>query len=351
VSVYCRNRFKPSPEELAAPGGFARGAGGLTYENVRLVYRPSINTKHLDAATHAFLCAAESSLRWQFDIVHFHGIGPSAFGPLSRFGGRAVVSTVHALDWRQVKWGKWAKRAILKGEDTGVRSSDGVIAVSRIIEDYVEKRYGVRARYIPNGASILPPRRPDAIRRWGLEGNDYVLTVGRIIPDKGLHYLIEAFSRVRSSLRLVIVGSESPWTDYSRRLEEMADGRVIFTGDLYGEVLEEMYSNCRLYVLASEVEGLPITVCEAMAFGRCVLLSDIPENAEVGGDAACYFAAGDARSLREALSGLVDKDAEIAARGEMGRRRVETHFNWDLLVESLEAYYHETLEKRRRRAR
>jgi glycosyltransferase involved in cell wall biosynthesis len=88
-----------------------------------------------------------------------------------------------------------------------------------------------------------------------------------------------------------------------------------------------------------------------MAFGRCVLLSDIPENAEVGGDAACYFAAGDARSLREALSGLVDKDAEIAARGEMGRRRVETHFNWDLLVESLEAYYHETLEKRRRRAR
>jgi len=351
VWVYCRNRFKPAPEELAATQGFTRGSDGLAYKNVGLVYRPSINTKHLDAATHAFLCAAESALRWQFDIVHFHGIGPSAFVPVARFGGRAVLSTVHALDWRQVKWGKWAKRAILKGEDTGVRSSDGVIAVSRIIADYVEKRYGVRARYIPNGASILPPRIPNAIRRWGLEGNDYILTVGRIIPDKGLHHLIEAFKGVPSPLRLVIVGSESPWTDYSRRLEEMADGRVIFTGDLYGETLEEMYSNCRLYVLASEIEGLPITVCEAMAFGRCVLLSDIPENAEVGGDAARYFAVGDARSLRESLSGLIDKDAEIAARGEMGRRRIETHFNWDRLVEALEAYYYETLEKRRGRVR
>jgi glycosyltransferase involved in cell wall biosynthesis len=351
VWVYCRKRFRPSPGELAASEGFVRGSDGLRYKNVRLAYRPSINTKHLDAATHAFLCAAEAALRWQFDIAHFHGIGPSAFVPLSRFGGRATVSTVHALDWRQVKWGKWAKRAILKGEDTGVRSSDGVIAVSRIIEDYLKTRYGVRPRYIPNGASVLPARPPKSIRQWGLEGNDYILTVGRIIPDKGLHCLVEAFSRVPSPLRLVIVGSESPRTDYSKRLEEMADGRVVFTGDLYGQVLEEMYSNCRLYVLASEVEGLPITVCEAMAFGRCVLLSDIPENAEVGGDAACYFRTGDVGSLRGALSGLIEKDAEIAARGEMGRRRVETHFNWDRLVESLEAYYYETLEKRRGRTR
>jgi glycosyltransferase involved in cell wall biosynthesis len=239
---------------------------------------------------------------------------------------------------------------MLKGEDTGVRSSDGVIAVSRIIADYVEKRYGIRPLHIPNGASILPPRSPNAIRQWGLQGNDYILTVGRIIPDKGLHHLIDAFSGISGPLRLVIVGSESPRTAYSKRLEDMADARVIFTGDLYGEALEEMYSNCRLYVLASEVEGLPITVCEAMAFGRCVLLSDIPENTEVGGDAASYFAVGNVLSLRESLSGLLERDAEIAARGEMGRRRVEAHFNWDRLVESLEDFYLETLEKRRGRA-
>ena len=351
VSVFCRNRFRPAPGEIAATSGFELGPEGLTYKKVKLLYRPSINTKHLDAATHAFVCAAESALRWQFDIVHFHGIGPSAFVPIARMGGRTVVTTVHALDWRQVKWGKWAKRAILKGEDTGVRSSDGVIAVSRVITDYVEKRYGVRPLHIPNGASIVPPRPADKIREWGLQGNDYILTVGRIIPDKGLHHLIEAFAGIPGPMRLVIVGSESPRTAYSDRLEKMAEARVIFTGDLYGEALEEMYSNCRLYVLASEIEGLPITVCEAMAFGRCVLLSDIPENAEVGGDAAAYFAVGNALSLRESLASLLGRDAEIVARGEMGRRRVESQFNWDRLVESLEEFYLETLERRRGRLR
>lgn len=351
VSVFCRERFRPDEAEIAGNDGFARGPGGLTYRGVRLVYRPGINTKHLDAASHTFLCAAETVVRRRYDIVHFHGIGPSAFVPVARLGGRTIVSTVHALDWRQVKWGKWAKRALLKGEAAGIRSSHGVIAVSRLLEDYIEKRYGVRARHIPNGASLKPPKPVGVIRRWGLEGNDYILTVGRIIRDRALHDLIEAFSGVRTPLRLVIVGSENPPTEYSRRLREMADERVVFTGDLYGEALDEMYSNCRLYVLASEVEGLPITPCEAMAFGRCVLLSDIPENVEVGGDAAAYFKVRNVNELKGALERLLESGDEVAARGAAGRRRVEAHFNWDRLVETLEAYYQEVLEVRGRRKR
>ena len=196
----------------------------------------------------------------------------------------------------------------------------------------------------------MKPSRPvDAIRRWGLDGNDYILTVGRIIPDRGLHRLIEAFSAVSPSVRLVIVGSEFPRTGYSQRLRDMADDRVIFTGDLYGETLEELYSNCRFYVLASEVEGLPITPCEAMAFGRCVLLSDIPENIEVGGDVAAYFKTTDVNSLRDAIERLLEGDASIASRGADGRRRVEAHFNWDRIAEALEAYYFEILLSRGRR--
>jgi glycosyltransferase involved in cell wall biosynthesis len=347
VSVFCRARYRPSVDDQAATDGFRSTPDGITYKDVRLLYRPSINTKHLDAATHTFLCAAESRFRKAYDVVHFHGIGPSAFVPLARSSRHAVVTTVHALDWRQVKWGKWAKRVILKGEDTGIRSSDGVIAVSKVIAHYVKRRYGVEPRHIPNGANILPRRPVSAIRRWGLEGDDYILTVGRIIPDKGLHWLLEAFSKISTPVRLVIVGSETPPTSYSRRLREMASDRVIFTGDLYGDALEEFYSNCKFYVLASEVEGLPITVCEAMAFGRCVLLSDIPENAEVGGDVAAYFATGDVRSLGSSLERLLRDESEIAARGEAARRRAEARYNWDRLVESLEAFYVETIEKRR----
>ncbi len=347
VSVYCRGRFRPGPAERAATDGFADTPRGLTYKNVHLLYRPSINTKHLDAATHAFLCAAESTVRRMYDVVHFHGIGPSAFAPVARLSGGSVFTTVHALDWRQAKWGTSAKRIMRRGEAAGVRGSHGVIGVSKILVDYLHTQYGVAARYIPNGASITPPRPPASILAYGLDGGDYILTVGRIIRDRGLHHLLEAYRGVDTSTRLVIVGSEYPRTPYTAELHAMADDRVIFTGDLFGDVLEELYSNCRFYVLASEVEGLPITPCEAMSFGRCVLLSDIPENKEVGGDVAVFFKTSDVNALRSALNRLLQDPDEVARRGEAGRRRVESSFNWDSIAETLEGYYLEVLDKRR----
>jgi len=286
-----------------------------------------------------------------FDIVHFHGIGPSAFIPISRLGGQTVVSTLHALDWRQAKWGALAKRALKGGEKMGARQSHGVIAVSRLLVDYIRENYGVEARYIPNGATVKAPKAPRLIAQYGLEGNDYILTVGRIIRDRALHQLIEAFKALPRPLKLVIVGSELVRTAYSGELEAMADDRVIFTGDLFGEALDELYSNCRLYVLPSLVEGLPITACEAMAFGRGVLLSDIPENLEVGGDVALYFNAGNVNSLRDALEGALEDGAGVEARGARGRRRIETDYSWDAIAEATAAFYAEVLEKRGARRR
>jgi len=316
VSVFCRTRFRPGPADHLEADGIVQTPRGPAYKNVHLLYRPSVNTKHLDAATHALLCASETVIWRSYDIIHFHGIGPSAFAPLARLSGGTVVTTVHALDWRQAKWGGAAKRVMQRGEWAGVKGSHGVVAVSRIMVDYIKERYGVTARYIPNGAAMLPPRPPQSILAYGLEGDDYILTVGRIIRDRGLHHLLDAYRRLETPTRLVIVGSEFPRTRYTDELRSMADDRVIFTGDLYGAALEELYSNCRLYVLASEVEGLPITPCEAMSFGRCVLLSDIPENREVGGDAAYYFKTGDSNELRDALNNLLE-DREAVGRRQL----------------------------------
>lgn len=342
VSVYCRERLRPRSHEVTEESGFERSRNGLRYRGVALKFRPSINTKHFDAATHTMLCATESALR-KFDIVHFHGIGPSAFVPIPKIAGRTVISTVHALDWRQVKWGRFAKQRLLKGEERAVRGSDGVIVVSQILQRYVQERYGVSARYIPNGATLAEPRPPVGIRRFGLDGGDYVLAVGRIIRDRGLHVLIDAFNSLEGATKLVIVGSEAPATDYSDELRRLAGERVIFTGDLYGTLLEELYSNCRLYVLASEVEGLPITVCEAMGYAKCTLLSDIPENLEVAGDVGIFFKTNDVNSLRSKLKVLLDDAGECAARGKAGRQRVADHYNWDRLAVDVEAYYHEVL--------
>ncbi|HEU4928255.1 MAG TPA: glycosyltransferase family 4 protein [Candidatus Krumholzibacteria bacterium] len=338
VSVFCRSRLR------AVDG--TPGANG-TYRGVHLLYRGSVNTKHLDAASHTFVSALESSWRHHFDLVHLHGIGPAAFAPVAGLFGRKVVTTFHALDWRQVKWGRRAKSFLRYGEAIGARRSDGIIAVSRLMQAHIQSAHGVGATYIPNGASLpVGPVPPAALARWGLEPGGYLLTVGRIIPDRDVETLLRAFARVRErqpQLKLVVVGSETPRTPYSDMLEKMAGTGVVFTGDVFGTELESLYAHCLVYVLASRVEGLPITVCEAMAHGRPLVLSDIPENAEVGGDAARFFRCGDDQALSAVLDGLLQDRAGRESLGVIARERCESHYNWERITDQVESFYYRVL--------
>jgi len=338
VSVFCRARLRatnPSP-----------GANG-TYRGVHLLYRGSLNTKHLDAASHTFFSALKSAWRHHFDVVHLHGIGPAAFAPVAGLFGRKVVSTFHALDWRQVKWGPSAKSFLRRGEAIGARKSDGVIAVSRLMQAHIQAAHGVGAAYIPNGASLPVHPIPTApLAKWGLVPGEYLLTVGRIIPDRDVETLLRAFAEMRARhprLRLVIVGSETPRTPYSDALEKLAGERIVFTGDVFGEGLETLYAHCIAYVLASRVEGLPITVCEAMAHGRACVLSDIPENTEVGGDAARFFKCGDDKALAAELQTLIEDTAARNALGAIARSRCEVHYNWETIADQVESYYYRVL--------
>jgi glycosyltransferase involved in cell wall biosynthesis len=338
VTVFCRSRLRG---DTLAPG--ANGS----FRGVHLLYRGSLNTKHLDAASHTFLSALESSYRHHFDVVHLHGIGPAAFAPVAGLFGRKVVSTFHALDWRQVKWGARAKSLLRRGESIGARSSDGVIAVSRLMQAHIQSAHGVDATYIPNGAS-LPTHAiaPAPLARWGLVPGEYLLTVGRIIADRDLETLLRAFARVRERyprLHLVVVGSETPRTEYSEKLERAAGERVVFTGDVFGDALEALYAHGVVYVLASRVEGLPITVCEAMAYGRPLVLSNIPENAEVGGDAARYFACGDDAALAGTVGALIEDPVGRETLGAAGKARCEAFYNWELIADQVESFYYRVL--------
>jgi glycosyltransferase involved in cell wall biosynthesis len=335
VRAYCRSRLRPE--------GVAGGNGH--FHGVELAYRPSINTQHLDAASHTFLCAMESAALHSYDIIHLHGIGPAAFAPVAGSFGRRVVSTFHALDWRQVKWGDRSKSFLRRGENMGARSSDGLIAVSRLMQAHIQAVHGVAATYIPNGASI-PERVPGTgtLDRYGLTPGQYLLTVGRIIPDRDLHTLIAAFNQSHRPRQLVIVGSEKPRSDYSSTLERLASDRVIFTGDLFGDELQELYAHCLIYCLASRVEGLPITVCEAMAHRRPLILSDIPENVEVGGEAARYFKCGDVNALLQSIEDLTTDEAGRAALGAAAHTRSTTIYNWDLVADQVEAFYYRVLQ-------
>lgn len=277
------------------------------YKNVEIVYVKNINTKNLDAITYAFVSTIKA-LKDGADIFHYHALGPSIFCFIPRLFGRKVVSTVHGLDWKREKWGKFAKIMLKLGEFVGIHFANTTISVGASLLNYYEDKYRKYPIYIPNGVYINKQPMSNLIKdHYGLKGKDYILFLSRIVPEKGLQYLIEAFKGLETDLKLVIAGSSSHSDAYVARIHDMAIDcvNIIFTGFVKGELLEQLFGNAYLYVLPSTIEGLPISLLEAMSYGTCCLTSDIPENMMVLKDYGFTFKNRDADSLRDVLSKLL----------------------------------------------
>jgi glycosyltransferase involved in cell wall biosynthesis len=318
---------------------------GREYGGIRLRRRPSLNTKHLDAASHSALCVLEAALSRRYDLLHVHGIGPGLFvGWTVR--SLPTVFTYHAQDWRQKKWGRLARWSLLRGEATAVRRAHAVIVVSRLLERYVRETYGREAHYIPNGAVPSPVAENGALRRWGLEPGRYLLFVGRLIADRGIGTLLDAFANLGGDLKLAIAGEVQLQPGEFAELRRRADSRVVFTGFQPAEILAQLYAHAWVCVHPSEVEGLPIAVLEAMSHGRAVVVSDIPENLEAVGDAGVPFRLGDPDDLQAVLAALSREPNRVQELGRRARHRVETAYNWEDIALATEGVYFSVLPPR-----
>ena len=267
VTVFCRARYnKGAPQE---------------YRGVRLINLPTIYTKHLEAIVHSFLAALASMQG--YDIVHVHAVGPALTSFLPRWGGRRVVATVHAMDWRREKWSAVARGVLALGARAAVSFPYKTIVVSKRLQQYFLTELHRTTIFIPNGVTPGTPRPMNRLRRFGVKGNDYLLFLGRLVPEKGCHLLIEAFRKTNLSVRLLIAGDTTHTDDYLASLRRLADDdpRIVFTGALFGEEKDEAYSNAIGLVFPSLLEGMPIVLLEALTIGCPVLCSDIPENLEV----------------------------------------------------------------------
>lgn len=314
-----------------------RGGGAPTWpescKGVRIETVPTLDKKGLAAMTSSFFaaCAVARSLS---DVAHFHAEGPCVMIPIAKAAGVRTVATIHGLDWQRAKWGRFASWYLRLGERTAVRHADEVIVLSRNMQRYFEAEYGRKTHFIPNGVDAKKCVEPRVIAEsHGLKEGSYVLFVGRIVPEKGLRRLIEAFKKTRTSKKLVVAGGPSDSREYYEEVRSSAagDGRIVFVGFVEGRELEELYSNAYLYVLPSDVEGMPMSLLEAMAYGRCCLTSDIPECSEVLGDAGATFAAGDAESLRAELERLLGDPAEVASLSKKAASRAGC-YSWDGVV-------------------
>lgn len=306
------------------------------YQGVKIKYAPTIQAKGLAAMSSSFfasICAAFG----KYDVVHFHAEGPCAMLWLPKLFGKRCIATIHGIDWAREKWkGGFASKYIKFGEKVAVKYADEIIVLSQGVQDYFRGTYGRETRFIPNGVNRPTIREPELIKeKFGLEKDSYILFLGRIVPEKGLRYLVKAFKNVETDKKLVIAGGASDSDDFMAELKELATGddRIIFTGFVQGQTLDELYSNAYIYTLPSDLEGMPLSLLEAMSYGNCCLTSDIAECAEVVEDKAVLCKKSDVEDLHDKLQMLCDNNAIVKEYKKQSTDFICGKYNWDDVVE------------------
>ena len=312
------------------------------YRGVRIKSVPTLEKRGLAALTASFFGALCSAFG-RYDVVHIHAEGPAFFSFLPHFFGKRVVVTIHGLDWKRAKWqGGFGSRFIKAGERNAVKYADEIIVLSKEVQGYFLKEYGRETSFIPNGINKSKKREPEKItEKWGLEKDGYILYLGRIVPEKGEHYLVKAFHGLETNKKLVIAGGVSDTDEYYEKLKAMADENVIFTGFVQSTILEELYSNAYVYVLPSELEGMPLSLLEAMSYGNCCLTSDIPECTEVVEDKAVTFKKSDVEDLRRKLEELLENPEKVQKYKNQAAEFVCKKYDWNVTVEKTLKLYGE----------
>lgn len=317
-----------------------------SFEGVNLISLPSIPTKHLDAISHTFLACFDAYSR-DYDVIHFHSIGPSSLILLMKFlrPDVPVIATFHSMCYHHKKWNWLAKLYLQVGEFMLCNFADKVITISEILKKYVKDVYSVNTSIIPNGVVIREQEEAREITKWGLEKDSYLLLVSRFIRHKGIHYAIKAYKEIKTDKKLVIAG-DGVFTDkYVNELKDLAgdNPNIIFTGNQTGNALAELYSNAYLFIQPSEQEGLSIAILEAMSYEKAVLASDISENYEALAETGFYFRTQDYLDLKEKLVNLLEMPDLVEIKAGEAKARVKEYFGWQGITQKIYKVYEQTL--------
>lgn len=311
------------------------------YRGVKLQSVLTINKKGFAAMTSSVFAAMRAAFG-KYDVVHFHAEGPCAMLWLPKLFRKRCIATIHGLDHQRAKWGKFASKYIMFGEKMAAKYADEIIVLSKGVQEYFKNTYGRETKFIPNGVSRPEIKEVDLIQtEFGLEKNQYILYLGRLVPEKGLKYLIDAFRQIKTDKKLVIAGGASDTKGFMQELKDMAKGddRIMFTGFVQGQILDELYSNAYVYTLPSDLEGMPLSLLEAMSYGNCCLVSDIAECADVVEDKAVVFQKSNVKDLTEKLQEMCDNENIVVGYKNKAADFICEKYNWDDVVErTLELY-------------
>lgn len=344
AQVTCYNRSSDKSEEE-----FSGQVKNSCYGGVVLKNAPTVKARGIAAMLASYTAAVRAAFG-KYDIVHFHAEGPCAALWIPKLFGKKCVATVHGLDWQREKWGKgFASKYIKFGEKMLASYADEVIVLSAGAQEYFKNEYGRETVVIPNGIA-KPQCRPakKITQLYGLNGGDYICTVSRLTAEKGIHYLIDAYNAAKPDKKLVIAGEASDTDSYAAHLKEKAakNPNIIFTGFVSGEIRDEIYSNAYAVCLPSDIEGMSLSLLEALAYKNAVLCSDIPENTSVAEDKAVYFEKGNIKNLAEKLKEIC-RDEQLVRDLKRGADEfILNKYTWTDAVNSTFELYKKVLNRK-----
>lgn len=329
------------------------------YKGVRMRVVPTVHRRGLAAVTSSFFAALFAALG-RYDVVHFHAEGPCAMMWIPKLLGKRCIATIHGIDWQRAKWERsFGMKYIKFGERCAVRFADEIIVLSENVQKYFMDTYGRETVFIPNGVNRPKVREADKIKsKWNLEKDSYILFLGRLVPEKGLQYLVEAYDGLATDKKMAIAGGSSDTEGFMEDLRRSCRAfrdRVVFTGFVRGEVLDELFSNAYVYVLPSDLEGMSLSLLEAMSYGNCCVVSDIEECVSVVEDEAILsdeaadgtdrhyraviFKKGNAEDLRDKLQTLCYDEKLVQRYKEGAADFICEKYSWDKAVKRILMLY------------
>jgi glycosyltransferase involved in cell wall biosynthesis len=315
------------------------------YKGIRIVSLPSIPSKHLDTITHTFLSSIHALFQG-YDIVYYCIVGNSPLAWIPRITKACSLLNVDGEDWAREKWSGFAKRYQKKCERIATRTAQLIISDAIGIQKRYHELYQTETIFVPYGANLQRNEGTEVLDKWGLRSDEYILYVGRFVPENAIDLLIKAFKKVQTDKKLVIIG-DAPYADeYKKYLSQIADERVIFTGYAFGKDYEQLSSHAYLYVQPSGINGTRPALLDQMGFGNCVLVRNSQVNMEVIGDCGAFFDKNCLLdSLTEKIQELVAQPVKVDYFRERVRSRIENYYNWEWVTDFYEDLFRRMVQK------
>lgn len=304
------------------------------YKGIKLKTVPTLKIKGFSAVTSSLFATVMASLG-NYDVIHIHAEGPAVMSWIPKLFGKKCVVTIHGLDYKRDKWGRFAKKYIKLGEKIAVRYADQIIVLNKPMQDYFRQRYNRKTVLIPNGIKEAHFVEENKIHSWGLKKDSYILFLGRIVPEKGIESLIKAFKKVKTDKELVIAGGSSDTDEFFTKMKKLSfdDNRIKFVGFVSGRILNELYTNAYAYILPSKLEGMPIGLLEAISYGKCCIVSNIPENLDIIGNAGIVFEKGNIKDMTNKLNEIFAHPELTLQMGLAAKKKASTKYNWSTIVQ------------------